>query len=226
MYDTPALRVDPAAIRAWLAQPSGEHPDETRAEHLGVDDELTAPGIDGFLETIDDVLAAEPDGLHRRADITRVELWLIPDGEALAQGALITVDLADGVRLCTLHQDIRDFARRDQHGMPAVLTALAHIAHQVGLLLDTYHTAGCRHGSATPAAGIAGGTGIAVTVGRVTVAELIERLRGFAPHLPVWVTDPGSVEGYAPLDGTVYPGTDPAPRPGDPGSFVVLGVAR
>ena len=78
----------------------------------------------GFLNTIDAVLAAEPDGLHRRADISRVELWLIPDGEILDQGALITVDLADGVRLCTLHQDIKDFAYRDQHGIPAVLSAM------------------------------------------------------------------------------------------------------
>ncbi|WP_432830846.1 hypothetical protein [Dactylosporangium sp. CA-092794] len=217
MYDTPPLIVDPAAIQAWLAQPAGEHPDETRTEHLGVDDELTAPGMGDFLGTIDDILAAEPDGLHRRADLTRVELWPVHDGEG---GALITVDLADGVRLCTLHQDVKAFARRGQHGIPAVLAALAHIANQVSLLLDTYHAANPCHGIAAPTGSAA------VTAGRVTVAELIERLRGCPPHLQVWVADPHTVEGYAPLDGTVHPGSDPAPPAADPGSFVVLGAAR
>ncbi len=130
MYRTPPLTFDPAAVRAWLRQPSDEFEDTSRAESLGVDDELTAPGVEGFLNTVDDVLAASPVGLHRRADITAVDLWLIPDGDVLDQGALITVDLANGVRLATLHQDIKDFADRDQHGIPAVLSALAHVANQ------------------------------------------------------------------------------------------------
>ena len=227
MYDTPALLVDPAAIRAWLAQPSDEHPDETRAEHLGVDDELTAPRGSDFLETIDEVLAADPHGLHRRADITRVSLWQVPDGEDLGRGALITVDLADQVRLCTLHQDVKYFAHRGEHGIPAVLTALAHIAEQVSLLLDTYHAANPRHGGTPPTESLTGTTcGGAVTPGRVTVAELVQRLRGCAPHQQVWVADPGSVEGYMPLDGSVQPGSDPAPPAGEAASFVVLGVAR
>jgi hypothetical protein len=113
----------------------------TRAESLGVDDELTGPGMEGFLSTIDDVLAAGPDGLYRRGDVTGVELWLIPDGEILDYGAVITVDLANRVRLSTLHQDIKDFARRDQRGIPAVLSALQHIANQVCLLLETYQKA-------------------------------------------------------------------------------------
>jgi hypothetical protein len=219
VYDTPPLTVDPAAIRAWLAQPSDEFPDYSRTESLGVDDELTAPGVGGFLNTIDDVLAAQPHGLHRRADITGVELWLIPDGEVLDQGAVITVDLANGVRLASLHQDIKDFTGRDQHGIPAVLDALAHIANQVALLLDTYHAA--RQDPDVPPHNTA-----ADTAGRVTVAELIERLRGFAPQLQVWTADPRSVEGSVPLDGSVALGGDPAPSQGDPASFVVLGAAR
>src|SRR6266536_397233 len=91
MYRTPPLTFDPAAVRAWLRQPSDEFEDTSRAESLGVDDELTAPGVEGFLNT---------------------------------------VDLANGVRLATLHQDIKDFADRDQHGIPAVLSALAHVANQ------------------------------------------------------------------------------------------------
>jgi hypothetical protein len=141
VHPTRALTFDPAAAQAWLRQPSDQFAAMTRAESLGVDDELTGPGMEGFLATVDDVLAAQPDGLHRRGDVTGVELWLIPDGDILDQGALITVDLANGVRLCTLHQDIKDFANRDQHGIPAVLTALTHIANQVCLLLATYQEA-------------------------------------------------------------------------------------
>src|SRR5205814_4894653 len=129
VHRTTALTFDPAAAQVWLQQPSDQFADMTRAESLGVDDELTGPGMEGFLATVDDVLAAQPDGLHRRADITGVELWLIPDGEVLDQGAVITVDLASGVRLASLHQDIKDFTGRSQHGIPAVLDALAHIAN-------------------------------------------------------------------------------------------------
>jgi hypothetical protein len=113
----------------------------TRADSLGVDDELTGPGVEGFLATVDGILAAQPDGLRRRADITGVELWLIPDGDILDQGALITVDLANGIRLASLHQDIKDFANRDQHGIPAVLSALRHIANQASLVVGAYEAA-------------------------------------------------------------------------------------
>ena len=141
MHRTTAITFDPAAAQAWLRQPSDQFADMTRAESLGVDDDLTAPGIEGFLATVDEVLAAQPDGLHRRADITGVELWLIPDGDILDQGALVTVDLANGVRLATLHQDIKDFANRDQRGIPAVLSALGHIANQTSLVVGTYEAA-------------------------------------------------------------------------------------
>ena len=141
MHRTKALTFDSAAAQAWLRQPSDQFPDQTRADSLGVDDGLTRPGMEGFLATVDDVLAAQPDGLHCRADIAGVELWLIPDGDILDQGALITVDLANGVRLCSLHQDIRDFANRDQRGIPAVLSALRHIACQASLVVGTYESA-------------------------------------------------------------------------------------
>jgi hypothetical protein len=138
---TAAFTFDPVAAQVWLRQPSDRFADMTRAESLGVDDELTGPGMEGFLATVDDVLAAQPNGLHRRADITGVELWLIPDGDILDQGALITVDVANGVRLCTLHQDIKDFANRDQRGIPAVLAALRHIADQASLVVGKYEAA-------------------------------------------------------------------------------------
>lgn len=58
---------------------------------------------------------------------------------------------------------------------------------------------------------------------RVTVEELIARLRLFPQHLQVWSADPTSREGYAPLDGTAALGADPDPGSGDPSTFVVLG---
>jgi len=151
VHRTRALTFDPTAAQAWLQRPS-DTDGFTRAESLGVDNELTGPGGEGFLATVDDVLAAQPDGLHRRADITRVQLWLIPDGDILDQGAIISVDLTSGIRLATLHQDIKDFADRDQRGIPSVLSALAHIANQVSLLLDTYQTANPQYRAETEVA--------------------------------------------------------------------------
>jgi hypothetical protein len=68
-------------------------------------------------------------------------MWLIPDGDILDRGALITVHLANGVRLCTRYQDNKDFANRDQRGTPAVLSALRHIADQASLVVATYEAA-------------------------------------------------------------------------------------
>jgi hypothetical protein len=138
---TKALTFDPAAAQAWLLSASDQFASLTRADSLGVDDELFGPGMEGFLPTIAGVLYQWPEGLHRRADVKDVLLWLIPDAEVLDQGALITVDLTNKVRLGTLYQDLKDFADRDQRGIPAMLSALAHIAHEVSLLLDTYHAA-------------------------------------------------------------------------------------
>jgi hypothetical protein len=81
---------------------------------------------------------AEPTGLRYRSDITAVLLWRIPHGDVLDQGALITIDLANGVRLATLHQDIKDFADRRQRGIPAAVSALGHITGQVCLLVERY----------------------------------------------------------------------------------------
>jgi hypothetical protein len=74
----------------------------------------------------------------------------------------------------------------------------------------------------------AGGAAVSAgrLTGRVTVADLIGQLRLFPPHLQVWVADPGSVEGYLPLDGSVYRGSDDAPAAADPAEFLVLGTAR
>ena len=134
----PALTLDAAAVQAWLDSPNSQHPGSTNAEALGIDDEGFGRGLGGFLSTIEDLLHAEPTGLERRADVNEVLLWLIPDDEVLDQGSVITVDLANGVRLATLHQDIKDFADRDARGIVAAMSALAHIAAQASMVVDTY----------------------------------------------------------------------------------------
>jgi hypothetical protein len=138
--DTQALTINPDAVVAWLGLPSEDDPDYSNAEWLGVDEDVTGLGDSDFLPTVGRVLAADPDGVHRRPDITDVWLWPIPDGEILNQGALITVDLANGARLASLHQDIRGFANRDQRGLDAILSALGNIARQVCALVDQYQT--------------------------------------------------------------------------------------
>lgn len=135
------LTFNPAATEAWLRQPCPAIAEATRAECLGVDEEAFGPGLDGFLPALDDVLAAGPAGLDRRCDVTDVLLWLIPDGDILDQGALITVDLVDGIRLASSHQGVTAFADRGQRGIAAALAALAHIVDQVCLLVAGYERA-------------------------------------------------------------------------------------
>lgn len=57
MHSTPALTFNPAAAQAWLRQPSGTD-GCTQAESLGIDEDLFGRGLEGFLATIDDLLAA------------------------------------------------------------------------------------------------------------------------------------------------------------------------
>jgi hypothetical protein len=140
VHHTKAVTFDPAAAQAWLHRRSGL-PGFTVAEALNVHEDLTDPSGKGFLSTVDNVLTAEPDGLHRRDDIVDMLLWRIPDGGALDQGTLITVDLANGIRLASLHQGVIDFAGRDQRGVAAVLAAIAYITAQACQLVAAYEHA-------------------------------------------------------------------------------------
>lgn len=46
MHRTRALAFDPAAAQVWQRQPSDQFAEVTRADSLGVDDDLTGPGIE------------------------------------------------------------------------------------------------------------------------------------------------------------------------------------
>jgi hypothetical protein len=135
---TPALSFDPLAATRWLRAAHREHPGTTNADVLGVDDEHFCCRADGFLNTIDDLLAANPAGLVRRADVQEVQMWRLHDGDVPDQGAVITVDLANGVRLATAYQDIKYLADRDLRGIAAAVSALAQIAGQISDVVRTY----------------------------------------------------------------------------------------
>lgn len=134
----PAVTFDAAAVQAWFAAPSEEHPRLSNAEAHGVC--CTDFGRDdlGFLSTVENILYAGPTGLDRRADVEDVLLWQIPDDDLTDQGALITVDLLDGVRLATQYQDRTAFADRGDRGIAAMLSALSHIAVQASALVDAH----------------------------------------------------------------------------------------
>ena len=133
----PPVTFDPVAVRVRCVAVNDEHPDPTNVQAIGVDDDV-GRDREGFLATVAAVLYAWPPGLTRRSDVRDVLLWLIPDGDVLGRGASITVDLADCLRLASLHQDLKDFADRADRGVAAVLSALSHIAAQVFMLADTY----------------------------------------------------------------------------------------
>ncbi len=137
-----AVTFDATAVHAWLDDPSAQYPGLTNAEARAVDGEDFGRGDSGFLAAVEDVLHAWPSGLVRRADVIDVLLWLIPDDEVPDQGALITVDLADGVRLATQYQDIKAFADGDVRGIAAVLSALSHIATQASMVVDAWVASG------------------------------------------------------------------------------------
>jgi len=135
----PALVADPEAITAWLAAVNDARPHHSNAEALGIGTAF-GYGHDGFLSTLDDLLAAGPTGLVPRSDVDQVELWLIPDGDILDRGAVITVDLTNGVRLATPYQDGKNFADRDARGLTAAVSALRHIASQASQVVATYQS--------------------------------------------------------------------------------------
>ncbi|MGH3737831.1 MAG: hypothetical protein ACRDT6_19800 [Micromonosporaceae bacterium] len=132
-----AVTFDPVVAERWLRSPSAGSLGVSNAENLGVEPDYFGPDHE-FLRGVEDLLAGWPPGFRVRGDVRAVLLWLIPDGDALGQGALITVDLADGTRLASTHQDIKDFADREACGVPAALSALAHIAEQASRLVEGY----------------------------------------------------------------------------------------
>jgi hypothetical protein len=137
----PAVCFDPAALRSWLAEPTGD--EGTRADELGID-EFFSQAHGYLLSGLDDLLAALADDDEQtvwrlQPGVEQVAFLCTFDGET-DDGALIVVDLAGGLRLASLHQDHRDFASLDSHGTDTAVEALTNLALEANRIVVAYQT--------------------------------------------------------------------------------------
>lgn len=138
----PAVHFNPDALRAWLAKPISSADSISTGEYLGID-ETFSRGDGNMLSFIDDVLAdltdedKEQTAWCLQPGIERVDFFRTFDGE-WADGAIIIVDLDNGVRLASLHQDDKDFADLDSCGVDVVIEALDNIARQANRIVAKY----------------------------------------------------------------------------------------
>jgi hypothetical protein len=107
-------------------------------------------------------------------------------------------------------------ARRKRRIGAEAFIAAQRVVDRAGVERGDYSIDGPEEGAVRPQGRRRGQDGTAITV-----AELIGRLAGFDPELPVWVVDTASVEGYVPILGA-YLGFDEAPGAGEPAEFVAL----
>lgn len=133
----PAVDFDTAALRSWLAEPTRN--DTDRASELGID-EFFGRGHGHLLSGLRDLLAALSDKQsvwRLRPGIEHVGFFRTFDGET-SDGAIIVVDLANGLRLAGPHQDHRGFASRDSRGIEAAIEALGSLALQANTIVTEY----------------------------------------------------------------------------------------
>jgi hypothetical protein len=145
----PAVTFDPDALHSWLAQPvpmpywATEDDDPyTRADSLDIDDAFSRGSGNDLLNGLIGLLQAlRDDGEQtawRLADaVGHIEFFRTDDGET-CDGALIYVDLANGLRLATLHQDFKDFASTEEAGVDAAVAGLTNIAQQANEVMRRY----------------------------------------------------------------------------------------
>jgi hypothetical protein len=164
---------------------------ETEVQRLSSDlAELTAAW--DAAEEVDTNLGSDVENLGRRLALlldhlrTHSAADTVPGGEPLCY-------------LRELEEAIHYYAELDEHDTGASIDIFDRLAP--GIALAQY--------ALTVPAG-------ATTTCRVTVGELIERLRAFPSHLEVWIADPRSPDGYVALDGTAHRGSDAARRPETP----------
>lgn len=126
--DRPAVIVDQAKLRARLADIVTE----------GVDFQDTAE----FIAKLDEVAAELADDNTQDAwllgpQAKSIGLWPI-HSEGTCDGAILTVDLNNGVRLATLHQSHRDLNSDDATGVYAVLAGLTAAAAEMNDITTAY----------------------------------------------------------------------------------------
>lgn len=144
----PALIFDPAGLRAWLAvstqHGTGEHGyQSTLAENLNIDQTYGRSG-EGALSGLENLLNAMREDGEQTAwfwaigyDVKDVGVFRTHDG-ATCNGALIHVDLENGLRLSSPHQDHHDFASTEATGVDAAVSALMNVAVQANALVTSY----------------------------------------------------------------------------------------
>jgi hypothetical protein len=165
-----AVTFDPAALRSWLHEPAGQHSD--RADDLGIG-ELFSRAHGGLLAGLDGLLAALADDNTQTVwrlepGVEYVGLFRTFDGDG-CDGAIIVADLHNRLRLASLHQDPRDFASRESHGVPAAVEALTHLAVTANHIVDQYRLSRVVAGPDQPA----GTTGV-VAVLNAVADDLLE----------------------------------------------------
>jgi hypothetical protein len=131
----PWCAADPETIRAWLASPSGENPEETVAESLGIAEDFSA-GSDLLSGQMDGLIYAAQDAGVFGVPGHHVELWHVADNEHRVDGHLLTVDRPDGARLASHHLEPADLVDPHQRGIDAAVSVLDRAAAVTDRVLD------------------------------------------------------------------------------------------
>ncbi|WP_203902849.1 hypothetical protein [Virgisporangium aliadipatigenens] len=133
------MAFDPAATRAWLQRPSRNNADITRAQAIGVLDDLSYNDTT-YPTVVEIVLMTQPEALLLGEGIAAVLLWPVRAEHVPDDAALVTVDVKKGIRLSSRIQYLSDSGRSNR-GIAAVLSGLAHIAEQACGLIADYEAA-------------------------------------------------------------------------------------
>lgn len=158
-----AVVFDADALRAWLATPGpsgnfdgsdddGGVPyswaDDLALEELVVDQGSCADMLyvlDNLLRSVLDHEGQKVLVLHE--DVQTVGFYRTYD-EGTCDGALVHLDLTNGIRLASLHQKNYDFTSDRPAGLEMTVAAVFHLADQANLLFANY-----RHMQSEAAAG-------------------------------------------------------------------------
>ncbi len=149
----PAVTVDGKVLRAWLDQPAGTYDnpsDETEtftlAEGLGIP-HLDVDSTNAVTSMLDDVLRTlreddEQDAFTIADDVESVDIIRAYDGEGSGcDGVHVYVDLANGVRLASLHLDRDALVHGNTDPVEVVVATVAAVATEANALVAKYQAA-------------------------------------------------------------------------------------
>jgi hypothetical protein len=143
------LTADDAQVRtallAWLTT-RDDTSGRTRAEHhdigpdFGLVDEPGNVNEDYIAIVFNVFLDAARDGVLGELG-KRVQLFRTPSDGNFVEGVLITVDVIDGVRLCTGHLAQIDLALDERTGVDAAVGTITEILIYAEAMLERWHAA-------------------------------------------------------------------------------------